>query len=74
MSLPHATWSPWNSPYYFIQLDIRSHAIIQESVHWFVFHQNDWNYFLPYTKLNQSLLFLNYARPSLGAIDQMFRP
>ena len=41
MSLPHATWSQWNSPFHFIQLDIEDHEAIQEFVHWFVFHQND---------------------------------
>ena len=33
MLLPHATWSHWNSPYYFIQLDIKSYDIIQGFVH-----------------------------------------
>ena len=47
----HATWPPWNSPYHFIQLDIEGLAFIQEFVHWFVFYQNGWNYFLPYFKL-----------------------
>ena len=28
-----------------------SHAVIQEFVHWFVFHQNDWNYFLPWYQI-----------------------
>ena len=33
MLLPHATWILWNSPYYFIQLDIESYDIIQGFVH-----------------------------------------
>ena len=33
MLLPHATWILWNSPYYFIQLDIKSYDIIQGFVH-----------------------------------------
>ena len=33
MLLPHATWIFWNSPYYFIQLDIKSYDIIQGFVH-----------------------------------------
>ena len=33
MLLPHATWSHWNSPYHFIELDIRSYDIIEGFVH-----------------------------------------
>ena len=33
MLLPHATWILWNSPCYFIQLDIKSYNIIQGFVH-----------------------------------------
>ena len=33
MLLPNATWILWNSPYYFIQLDIKSYDIIQGFVH-----------------------------------------
>ena len=33
MLLPHATWILWNSPYYFIQFDIKSYDIIQGFVH-----------------------------------------
>ena len=33
MLLPHATWSQWNSPYHFIQLDIKSYDITQGFVH-----------------------------------------
>ena len=66
MLLPHATWSHWNSRYYFIQLDVKSYDIIQGLVH---FTKMDVT--LYQIKLIITILF--YTRPSLGAIDQMFR-
>ena len=74
MLLPYATWSHWNSPYHFIQLNIESYDIIQGFVHFTKMDVILYQIKLIITIFNLYKAFPRGHRPDVHALGWSWNP